>query len=59
MKRFDYIANELCKRYGNSVVARLLTKNGYVVPKCYIHYQSNTIFTTDIKKANKYKYIEL
>lgn len=57
--KFDLIAKELCKRYGNSTVARLLTKGGNVIPKCYIHYSSNTIFTTDKKKANKYTYIEL
>lgn len=57
--KFKVIASELCKRYGNSVVSRLLTKSGNVVPKCYVHYSSNTIFTTDKSKANKYTYIEL
>ena len=57
--KFDFIANELCKRFGNSVVSRLLTKNGSVISKCYVHYASNTIFTTDKKKADKYTYIEL
>lgn len=57
--KFENVASELCKRYGNSVVSRLLTKNGNVISKCYIHYSSNTIFTTDKRKANKYTYIEL
>lgn len=57
--KFDLIAKELCKRYGDSVVTRLLTKGGNVVSKCYIHYSSNTTFTTDRKKANKYTFIEL
>lgn len=57
--KFEFVANELCKRYGNSVVSKLLTKGGNVIPKCYIHYSSNTIFTTDKNKANKYTYIEL
>lgn len=57
--KFDLIAKELCKRYGDSVIARLLTKGGNVIPQCYIHYSSNTIFTTDKRKANKYTFIEL
>ena len=51
----------LCQNYGLSTVGYLHTNGGNIVPKTYIHYSSNTIFTRDKKLAerNGYKYFEL
>ena len=51
----------LCQNYGLSTVGYLRTKGGNIVPKTYIHYSSNTIFTRDKKLAERrgYKYFEL
>ena len=57
--KFEIIARYLCRKYGSSVVGRLKNKNGNVVPKCYVHYATNTIYTRDPKKANKYVYFEI
>lgn len=53
------ISSYLCKKYGKSVVSYLYNSNGNIVPKCYVHFSTNKIFTRDKKKANKYIYFEL
>lgn len=55
----EQVASHLCKLYGNSIVGYLRNKNGNIIPKCYVHYASNTIFTRNNKLANKYTYFEL
>lgn len=54
-------AQYLCQNYGLSCVGYLLTNGGNIVPKTYVHYSSNTIFTRDRKLAvtRGYKYFEI
>ena len=54
-------AQYLCQNYGLSCVGYLLTNGGNIVPKTYVHYSSNTIFTRDKKLAETrgYKYFEI
>ena len=54
-------AQYLCQNYGLSCVGYLLTKGGNVVPKTYVHYSTNTIFTRDRKlgATRGYKYFEI
>jgi hypothetical protein len=63
MKRitFDDICEHLWKNYGGSAIARLQTTGGSIVPRTYIHYSSNTIFTMDkeLARTRGYKYFEL
>lgn len=51
----------LCQNYGLSTVGYLLTDGGNIVPKTYVHYSTNTIFTRDRKLAatHGYKYFEI
>lgn len=54
-------AQYLCQNYGLSCVGYLHTDGGNIVPKTYVHYSSNTIFTRDKKLAETrgYKYFEI
>ena len=55
------VCRHLCNLYGMSAVGYLHTKGGNIVPKTYIHYSTNTIFTRDKNLAERrgYKYFEL
>lgn len=63
MKRitFEDICNHLWKNYGGSAIARLQTTGGSIVPRTYIHYSSNIIFTMDkeLARTRGYKYFEI
>lgn len=58
---FEEVCDHLAKNYGSSCISRLYTNSGYIVPKTYVHYSSNTIFTRDKELAERkgYKYFEL
>lgn len=53
MKRVSFIkvCRYLWQNYGDSCIARLTTNEGYIVPKTYVHFSSNTIFTRDERLA--------
>ena len=54
-------AQYLCRNYGLGTVGYLLTNGGNIVPKTYIHYSTNTIFTRDkeLARTRGYKYFEI
>ena len=58
---FNKVCQHLNSIYGDGVIARLQTNGGSIVPKTYIHYSTNTIFTRDkeLAKIRGYKYFEI
>lgn len=66
MKRnsFNAVCRFIFRQYGISTVSHLMTKGGYVVPKCYVAWVGFAVpivFTTDKEIAAKkgYTYISL
>lgn len=60
---FNAVCRFVFRHYGISTVSHLMTKGGYVVPKCYVAWASvgPIVFTTDKEIAAKkgYTYIRL